>query len=744
MDVSDVTSSVAPRFQLRDLKLGRALLAVTMLSLLFMAGTAFQSAVTLWSRVEASDVMRAASGAALSGRIAAEMSQFLIAQIGLHLVLAAVAWMMAIASAVIWPMARVKLTRVSIGWFCLLAAAVIVYNAYWYPRTLMGAYYHDHVAVTVGSIPLARLIYLGVIALAVVVVARALWVAGRSLAQVQRGHAMVVGAMAAVAITAVAIAQVRGGDAKADDDPRPHVIVLGIDSLRLEQLQRFGGAGLTPNLDSFLVEADLMRDTTTPAARTFSSWMAILTGRSPTVTGARFNLAARDSVNVNPTMADVVRKAGYRTVYSTDEVRFANIDETYGFDQVITPRIGASDFLIGTYNELPLASVVINTRIGKWLFPFSYANRGVATMFQPETYIERLERDLEFDQPTLFIAHLTAPHWPYYVSDTPFGVSVKQHPDDRPLYRIGLRTGDEMFGDLVALLQRKGALANSLVIVLSDHGEALGLPGDSFLKKAGRGPIEGLLAPVAVKDFGHGQSVLSPSQYQVLLSFRTFGANGLFRSSGREFDVPVTVEDIAPTVLDLLQVAGDPLGASGHSLAPLLRGDARELATHSADRVRFTETDLAVLPAPDGGVDEVGTARQNAMFFEVDPVTARLEIRSLYEPLAIAFKERAAFTSKRLLAALPASPDSHQYLLFDTTTGNGRLLLERPDDAADPEGQRLWDALHAHYGEEMKPAVAVRREDWGRIEEEWGGFLRRQEERKSREPSAQPSAPPHG
>ena len=69
----------------------------------------------------------------------------------------------------------------------------------------------------------------------------------------------------------------------------------------------------------------------------------------------------------------MLKQAGYHTVYSTDEVRFANIDESYGFDQVITPRIGASDFLIGTYNELPLASLVINTRFGKWLFPFSYA-----------------------------------------------------------------------------------------------------------------------------------------------------------------------------------------------------------------------------------------------------------------------------------------------------------------------------------------------------------------------------------
>ena len=128
----------------------------------------------------------------------------------------------------------------------------------------------------------------------------------------------------------------------------------------------------------------MFKDTTTPAARTFSSWTAILTGRPPTITGARFNLAERSSVRANPTFADVLQDLGYQTIYSTDEVRFANIDESFGFDQVVTPRIGASDFLIGTYNELPLSSLVINTRIGQWLFPFSAANRGVATMFQPD------------------------------------------------------------------------------------------------------------------------------------------------------------------------------------------------------------------------------------------------------------------------------------------------------------------------------------------------------------------------
>ena len=83
----------------------------------------------------------------------------------------------------------------------------------------------------------------------------------------------------------------------------------------------------------------------------------------------------------------MLRAAGYRTVYSTDEVRFANFDESYGFDQVITPPIGAIDFVIGSYNELPLATVVANSKLGRWLFPYSYANRGAATMFQPQTYL---------------------------------------------------------------------------------------------------------------------------------------------------------------------------------------------------------------------------------------------------------------------------------------------------------------------------------------------------------------------
>ena len=683
----------------------------------FMVVTAYTSVVTLLDRVASTDVMRAATAGAWTSRIAWEVAYFLSAQILLHLVIAGLTWLLAVATAVVYPMARIKFGRIVTGWFCVLAAAVLAYNALWYPRTLIGAYYHNAVATDIAGLPIGQIGYFAAFALCVLMLLAAGLKLGLQADTSVRRRSLVVAVVVSLCGALLIVwPSDRAGTATAASASRPHVIVIGIDSLRLEQLSRFGGGGVTPNLDRFLENADLFRDTTTPLARTFSSWMAILTGRAPTVTGARFNLAERSSVRANPTVGDVLQKSDYHTVYSTDEVRFANIDGSYGFDQVVTPRIGASDFIIGTYNELPLASLVINTRIGKWLFPFSYANRGAATMFEPGTYVQRLAHEVSFDRPTLFISHLTAAHWPYYTADTPFGVSTPVSEHDRPMYRIGLRTADRMFGELLTMLEAKGALQNALVIVLSDHGEAMGLPSDSFFEDE-YFKVDGMRSPLRMDAYGHGQSVLSQSQYHVLLGFRTFGTGTGFGTGGRTFSYPATVEDIAPTILEFLKIDGDPLAASGKSLLPLLQSGQPE-ARDESDRIRFTETDLRVLPGPGGAVDEDGTARQNSAFFEVDPTTARLHIRPAYAPLATAFKERAAFTRNQLLAAMPAGPFAHQYIYFDFEAGRGRVLLSRPD-STEPIAQRLWDGLAEHYGAELKRPVAIAREDWPIIEAQW-------------------------
>jgi hypothetical protein len=112
------------------------------------------------------------------------------------------------------------------------------------------------------------------------------------------------------------------------------------------------------------------------------------------------------------------------------------------------------------------------------------------------------------------------------------------------------------------------------------------------------------------------------------------------------------------------------------------------------------------------------------MFFNVDADSGRLEINERFAPLATTFKERAAFTQRHLLAALPAGPFAHQYILFDMAAGGGRVLLGRPG-ADNPEAQALWDGLHQHYAGELHSAVVVTQDDWPRIAQEWQAFFRK-------------------
>lgn len=730
-------TTVQRREPVPELPLRRGFLIATLLSLLFLGSTAYTSVVTVIDRIQATDVMKAVSNDIWSAKMAGQMAYFGFAQILLHVALGSLAWLLACASAAIWPAARVKFGRIIVGWFCVLAAATLAYNALWYPRTFFGAHYYDQMVAEIGPFHVGQLIYGAVLIAACATLAAGGFLALRRMnSERQRRLLIAIACAVALAIAGLLAERLHFGARSGAGSGQPHVILLGIDSLRLDQLSRFGGKeGNTSHIDRFLEDADIVKDASTPMARTFGSWVAILTGRSPPVTGARNNLTPRNAVAVNPTVADVLREAGYQTIYSTDEVRFANIDETYGFDRVITPPIGASDFIIGTYNELPLASVVINTRLGQLLFPFSYGNRGAAHVFEPKTYLSRLDRELKFDRPTFLIVHLTAAHWPYYTASTPFGVSKKKYPEDRPMYRIGLRTADSMFDQVVSMLRRKGALENAIVVVLSDHGEALTLPNDAIMKHGAF--VGGLGAPLKVLDIGHGQSVLSQTQYKVLLAFKSFRNEELFVSSARNLAVTATVEDIAPTLLDLLGVPGNPLDSSGLSLAPWLRSPKSSPMPSGHDRIRFTETDLAVIPSVNGEVDEVGTARENSKFFGIDPSTTRMHIREKMIPLVHAYKERAAFTSSQLLAALPAGPDGHQFVLFDLATGNGKLLLERPDSSL-PEGQRLWDALQQHYPGELKRPVRVTMQDWPAIQQAWRNFFI---DRKLTAPDAESRAP---
>jgi hypothetical protein len=251
--------------------------------------------------------------------------------------------------------------------------------------------------------------------------------------------------------------------------------------------------------------------------------------------------------------------------------------------------------------------------------------------------------------------------------------------------------------------------------VLSDHGEALQLPGDTLVSDRLDGRIAGLQVPVRIVNWGHGQSVLGPAQFQVLLAFQGYGTAAGLVPAGRELPVAASLTDVFPTLLDLLGL--DVPLVDGVSLAPWLRGEVRGLDA-MAERVRFTETDIRVAPGEGGEIDEDKVAAQAARLFSVDSRTGWLHLRESEVPKLMLYKERAAIGSTQLLAAMPVAPDRHQYLLLDRRTGVGRVLRARPPDS-DTEASLLWDALHEEYAGQLHSPVIVRPEDQAAFAARW-------------------------
>ena len=114
---------------------------------------------------------------------------------------------------------------------------------------------------------------------------------------------------------------------------------------------------------------------------------------------------------------------------------------------------------------------------------------------------------------------------------------------------------DEQLGRLFAALEQNGVLDKTLVIVTADHGEEFGEHGL----------------------YGHGKSVYRPETQVPLL---VFGPSGMRVPQGRTIAEPVSLRDVAATVVERLGLAGDsPL--PGNSLASLWQPSANAPATHS-------------------------------------------------------------------------------------------------------------------------------------------------------------------
>jgi len=448
-------------------------------------------------------------------------------------------------------------------------------------------------------------------------------------------------------------------------DKRPNIILIGLDSLRPDFTHYYGHASIhTPHIDDFLKTAVTFNHAYTPLARTYPAWMSILTATYPKQHHARNNLVDATSIVQQDNMAKHFQQAGYETLYATDENRFSNLTTAYGFDRVIGPKMGVPDFLLGGLSDFPVTNVLVNSPLGRFLFPYQYGNRAAHITYQPQDFLHLLQRGLAKRQakPLFLAVHLCVSHWP-------FTFAGDQEEEDWRLprrYQRSVEAVDKQLGQVLQQLADQGLLHNAWVIVLSDHGTSLGLPGDKIIAPENYhgDPSQRHLVPVArfshaptySMDFKHdysmhtvygqGTDVLSVTQHHVLLAFKRFGVSFVPKQS----KVVSSLLDIAPTLLDLLALPPLPQ-AQGISLRPYLFSSSpppsrpRPLFFETGDSLSEIETDHIA-------VEKV--VQHKIGIYRIHTLTAMLSITPSAERSILNNKQRAVLLGDWLLARYPA------------------------------------------------------------------------------------------
>ncbi len=448
-----------------------------------------------------------------------------------------------------------------------------------------------------------------------------------------------------------------------------NIILIGIDSLNPNVINKHN----TPTLTTFIKDAVFFKETITPLGHTYPSWSTILTGLYPLHHNARFNLMPKDMVKSSLSIAWTLQKMGYQTLFATDDRRFNNIGYDFGFQHIVGPRLGVSDVLLGSFNDFPLSNLLVNLPIGRLLFPYNHMSRSSHFSYYPRTFDDALARKLQSikNQGPFFIAiHYTLPHWPYaYGTSKPAEVNHEFSLKERgKLYLKAVSRADLQVDSLLKLLTINGYLENSLVILLSDHGEALYVKGSRQTSMANyqghdHSQFEEYLlnnTPMTLeKSVGHGSDLLSPNQYHCLLAIKLY-KHHLVISEPNKIQTRVSLLDITPTITQFLGLKHQKF--DGISLLSTIQNPK-----HSPLPERFFIMESGMLPNQSFSEEKV--RRLGEQYFTIDHRNNELQLKAGELPSLLEKKLYAAIEGQWILALYP---EKKHYLPIILNLANGQ------------------------------------------------------------------------
>jgi arylsulfatase A-like enzyme len=352
------------------------------------------------------------------------------------------------------------------------------------------------------------------------------------------------------------------------------VLVISVDTLRADALAYAGSSTVeTPNLDALVARGTRFDEAIAPVPRTTPALASFLTGLWPQRHGSR---DVGDGIGPVSTLAEILGEKGYSTLAVSANASAGPKQGLHrGFERFVTYEDLVATYGDGLYRDLTTvppdrpgwAEVVNEQALGLleqvpeadpyflWLFYFD-------PHFQyrpPSPWQDAVEAE---DCWQLYEEFEGRRSEAGKVFSDVGGVASAALDACRRLYDAEIAYTDHAIGQLLERLEEHGRLRNTVIVFLADHGENFGEWGLFF---------------------EHGDNV-HDAGLRVPLAFAGPGIE-----AGKVDRGPVSLVDIAPTLLRWLGFGEEAEGMDGLDLGPRLRPEGRPEAAERR-RVVFAES----------------------------------------------------------------------------------------------------------------------------------------------------------
>ena len=322
-----------------------------------------------------------------------------------------------------------------------------------------------------------------------------------------------------------------------------NLLLITLDTTRRDHLGCYGyKPSPSPNIDAMADKGILFERAIAPIPITNPSHSTMMTGLDPYEHGVRNN-GSFVLTEEHVTLAEVLTEQGYATGATASAYP---VDAAFGLSQGFE-----------TYND----DFEMKSR---------YFDGGVLERYADKVTDHALAWiESHGDGPFFHWAHYYDPHFPYEAPPQWRGKFTSA-------YDCEIAFMDAEVGRLIRGVEQAGLSANTWIIIVGDHGEALGEHGES----------------------AHGIMIYSGTQQVPLIVIppQDWQEPGGKNIRGRRIEEIVGLRDIAPTFLNGSGMDRDLLPASGSSLLPLIAG------TGTGPRITYTES---LIPAFDYGWSEL-------------------------------------------------------------------------------------------------------------------------------------------